>query len=115
MAVPTSENRALLGPAELDLLRPDNVLLVISRASLVDESALIERLRAGKFRAAMDVFEIEPPPANHPYRSLANVVLTSHRAGGTLESYRGIGHALVNDLERLARGEPPGGKRGRND
>jgi phosphoglycerate dehydrogenase-like enzyme len=107
MAVPTSENRGLLGPAELDLIRPDAVLLVISRAWLVDEAALIERLQAGKFRAAMDVFEIEPLPANHPYRSLPNVILTPHRAGGTAESYRRIGHALVNDLERVARGEAP--------
>jgi phosphoglycerate dehydrogenase-like enzyme len=107
LAVPTSLNRRLLGPAELDLLRPESVLLVVSRAWLVDEAALIERLRAGKFRAGMDVYESEPLPADHPYRSLPNVVLTPHRAGGTLESYRRIGNALVDDLERFARGEPP--------
>ena len=106
MAVPTVENKALIGGAELDLIRPDAVLLVISRSHLVDEAALIERLRANRFRAAMDVFDIEPLPAHHPYRSLPNVVLTPHRAGGTLESYRRIGAALVADLERLSRGEP---------
>ena len=107
MAVPTVENRALIGAKELDLIQPDAVLLVISRSHLVDEAALIERLRANRFRAAMDVFDIEPLPANHPYRSLPNVVLTPHRAGGTLESYRRIGTALVADLERVARGEAP--------
>jgi phosphoglycerate dehydrogenase-like enzyme len=107
MAVPTTENRALMGAAELDLLRPDAALLVISRSHLVDEAALVERLRAGRFRAAMDVFDVEPLPAGHPYRSLPNVVLTPHRAGGTLESYRRIGRFLVNDLERVARGEEP--------
>jgi phosphoglycerate dehydrogenase-like enzyme len=106
LATPTSENKALLGPAELDLLRPDSVLLVISRAWLVDEAALIERLQARKFRAAMDVYDAEPLPANHPYRSLPNVVLTPHRAGGTVESYRRIGAALVDDLERFAAGLP---------
>ena len=106
MAVPTVENKALIGGDELDLIRPDAVLLVISRSHLVDEAALIERLRANRFRAAMDVFDTEPLPANHPYRSLPNVVLTPHRAGGTLESYRRIGAALVADLERLSRGEP---------
>ena len=105
MAVPTVENRALIGPDELDLIRPDAVLLVISRSHLVDEAALIERLQANRFRAAMDVFDIEPLPASHPYRSLSNVVLTPHRAGGTLGSYRRIGAALVADLERLSRGE----------
>ena len=107
MAVPTVENKALIGPAELNLIRPDAVLLVISRSHLVDEAALIERLRANRFRAAMDVFDVEPLPAGHPYRSLPNVVLTPHRAGGTLASYRRIGAALVADLERLARGEAP--------
>ena len=107
MAVPTTENRALIGAAELDLIRPDAALLVISRSHLVDEAALIERLQANRFRAAMDVFDVEPLPAGHAYRALANVVLTPHRAGGTLESYRRIGRHLVDDLERFLRGERP--------
>lgn len=105
LATPNPDNRALVGAAELDLLSPDALLLVISRASLVDETALIERLSAGRFRAAMDVYEQEPLPAEHPYRSLPNVVLTPHRAGGTQESYRRIGQALVDDMELLLAGE----------
>ena len=70
-----------MGAPELDRLRPDAVLLVISRSWLVDEAALVERLRAGRFRAAMDVFDQEPLPAGHPYRTLPNVVMTPHRAG----------------------------------
>ena len=107
LAMPTPENHGLLGPAELDLLGPEQILLVVSRAALVDEAALIERLRAGRFRAAMDVFATEPLPAHHPYRSLPNVVLTPHRAGGTADAYRRIGEALVADLERLVAGQAP--------
>lgn len=107
LAMPTPENKGLIGPTELDLLGPDDVLLMISRAWLVDEDALIDRLRAGRFRAAIDVFATEPLPANHPYRSLANVVLTPHRAGGTQQSYWRIGDALIADLERFIAGEPP--------
>ncbi len=106
LAMPTRENRGLLGSAELDLLRPEQILLVLSRAALVDEAALIERLRTGRFRAAMDVYSTEPLPAGHPYRSLPNVVLTPHRAGGTIESYWRIGEALVGDLERFVAGQP---------
>ena len=73
----------------------------------MDEAALVERLRAGRFRAAMDVFDTEPLPAGHPYRSLPNVVLTPHRAGGTREAYWRIGQALVDDLERFLSGQPP--------
>jgi phosphoglycerate dehydrogenase-like enzyme len=79
LATPTHENRALLGPAELDLIRPQSVLLVISRAWLVDEAALIERLQAGRFRRAMDVYNVEPLPANHPYRSRQNGADTAPR------------------------------------
>jgi phosphoglycerate dehydrogenase-like enzyme len=107
MAMPGPDNVNLVGAAELDLLRPESVLLVISRSALVDEAALLERLRAGKFRAAMDVFDVEPLPAEHPYRSLTNVVLTPHRAGGTREAYWRIGQGLVDDLERFLAGAPP--------
>ena len=65
------------------------------------------RLQAGKFRAAMDVFDQEPLPVGHPYRSLPNVVLTPHRAGGTREAYWRIGQALVDDLERFKAGLSP--------
>jgi phosphoglycerate dehydrogenase-like enzyme len=106
MAMPTPQNRHLVGPAQLDLLRPDGILLVISRSWLVDEAALIERLRARRFRAAMDVFDAEPLAPGHPYRSLPNVVLTPHRAGGTRESYWRIGQSLVDDLERFVAGRP---------
>lgn len=107
LARPNAQNKALLGAAELDLVRSDSVLLVISRSTLVDEAALIERLEAGRFRAAMDVFDAEPLPVSHPYRSLSNVVLTPHRAGGTREAYWRIGRALVDDLELFAQGQPP--------
>ena len=45
-----------------------------------------ERLRAGRLRAALDVYDEEPLPPGHPLRSLPNALLTPHRAGGTLES-----------------------------
>jgi phosphoglycerate dehydrogenase-like enzyme len=107
VAMPTPQNRRLVGPTQLDLLRPDGILLVISRAWLVDEAALIERLEAGRFRAAMDVFDAEPLAPGHPYRSLPNVVMTPHRAGGTRESYWRIGQALVDDLQNFVAGQPP--------
>jgi phosphoglycerate dehydrogenase-like enzyme len=107
VAMPTPQNRRLVGARELDRLRPDALLLVISRSWLVDEGALVERLRAGRLRAAMDVFDEEPLPAGHPYRTLENVVMTPHRAGGTREAYWRIGQALVDDLQRFVAGQPP--------
>jgi phosphoglycerate dehydrogenase-like enzyme len=64
-------------------------------------------------KAALDVFDVEPlpPSAEDPVaaalRSLDNVLLTPHRAGGTCEAYLRIGDEFVVDLEHYARGEPP--------
>jgi D-3-phosphoglycerate dehydrogenase / 2-oxoglutarate reductase len=77
----------LLGPAELDLVRPDAVIINTARAELIDEEALIDRLRDGRIGGAvLDVFSVEPLPADHTLRSLPNVTLSPHVAGLTLDA-----------------------------
>ena len=107
LARPNPHNRRLIGGTLLDLLSPDGALIVVSRSWLVDEAALLERLRAGRLRAALDVFDEEPLPPGHPLRALPNVLLTPHRAGGTVESYHRIGRHFVDDVARFAAGLPP--------
>jgi phosphoglycerate dehydrogenase-like enzyme len=107
LAVPASENRALLDRRCLELLDPASVLILISRAHLVDFDALTDLLHAGRFRAAIDVFPQEPLPADHPIRRAPNTVLSAHRAGSVREGLWEIGRAVVDDLEALLRGLPP--------
>jgi D-3-phosphoglycerate dehydrogenase len=80
----TGETRHLIGRAELALMRKDAVLVNTSRGGIVDEEALYESLNQGHlYGAGLDVFEVEPPPADSPLMSLPNVVATPHAAAGT--------------------------------
>lgn len=86
--VPLKEDtRCLVGAAELKRMKRDAVLINTSRGGIVDESALARALRDGTIAgAAVDVYEEEPPPADHPLRSLPNCVCTPHLAASTEEA-----------------------------
>lgn len=107
LAVPTLENRGLLSREKL-LLMPEGVLIVLmSRAHLVDFDALTELLHKGHLQAAIDVFPEEPLPKEHPVRSAPNVILSAHRAAAIRKERQLIGRMVVDDLELLARDLPP--------
>jgi phosphoglycerate dehydrogenase-like enzyme len=75
----SERTRGLVGAAELALMKPTARLINTSRGPIVDEQALIETLRARAIAgAAVDVFDTEPLPANHPFRSLENLLATPH-------------------------------------
>jgi phosphoglycerate dehydrogenase-like enzyme len=107
LATPTSENQALLSRELLELVSPDAVLVLASRAHVVDFDALTELVLAGRFRAAIDVYPSEPLDAAHPLRGAPGAVLSPHRAGLTRESLLEIGARVVDDLESLVGGLPP--------
>jgi phosphoglycerate dehydrogenase-like enzyme len=72
-------SRRLVGPAELALMKSTAWLVNTSRGPIVDESALISALREHRIAgAAVDVFDVEPLPVDHPYRSLDNMLATPH-------------------------------------
>jgi len=88
-------------------LMPDGAGLVnTARSWLVDEDALVAELRTGRIDAALDVFDAEPLPVDHPLRALPNVLLTPHHAAGTVEGRLRQGRIVLDELARSARGEP---------
>jgi phosphoglycerate dehydrogenase-like enzyme len=107
LAAPSSENRALLSRERLERIQPGAVLVLVSRAHMVDFDALTDLVLAGRFKAAIDVFPTEPLETNHPIRQAENAVLSAHRAGPTLESCWEIGQMVADDLEAIVRGLPP--------
>jgi phosphoglycerate dehydrogenase-like enzyme len=79
----------LVGAAELALMKPTAWLINTSRGPIVDQAALIEALQARRIAgAALDVFDVEPLPPEHPFRTLDNVLATPHIGYVTEELYR---------------------------
>lgn len=70
--------RGLIGTADLALMKPGAILINTSRGPIVDEAALIEAVQTRRIIAALDVYDREPLPANHPLRNAPNTVLTAH-------------------------------------
>ena len=80
----TRETRKMLGAEELTALKPNAFLIDISRGGIVDQSALYSVLKDKRIAgAALDVFQEEPLPADHPFWKLSNVIITPHISGNT--------------------------------
>ena len=107
LATVTAESERLLDARRLDLVRPGARLVFVSRAAVVDEGALLERVAAGRFLAAIDVWPVEPAPADHPARRLDALVLSAHRAGGIPQSFFQIGEMVLDELAQVEQGLPP--------
>ena len=107
LASPTTENSALLSRSLLERIQPGAVLVLISRAYVVDFEALTELVLARRFKAAIDVFPNEPLAPDHPIRQAPGAVLSGHRAGSVKEGLWQIGTMVIDDLEAIVQGLPP--------
>ena len=88
----TDGTRHSISTRELELMKPDAVLVNASRGGVVDETSLHAALTAGRLRAAaIDVFEREPAPADHPLLRLPNVLALPHLGAATREAQRRAG------------------------
>jgi len=81
----THTTRHSLGSRELARLRPGVTLINVARGALIEPAALLARLQQGDIFACLDAYDEEPLPPSHPLRSLPNVFLTSHIAGGSAD------------------------------
>jgi phosphoglycerate dehydrogenase-like enzyme len=92
-------SRGLIGASELVLMKPTALLVNTSRSAIVDSLALANAVRDGIIAgAALDVFEPEPLPADHPIRALPNTVLTPHIGFVTEESYSEFYAGIVDSI-----------------
>lgn len=107
LAAPTSENAAMLSRDYLSLIQQNAVLVLASRAHVVDFDAMTDMVRAGRFKVATDVFPTEPLQPDHPIRKAEQAVLSAHRAGSIREGLWEIGEMVVDDLEIILKGLPP--------
>ena len=103
----SERTRGLVGARELGLMKPTAILINTSRGPIVNETALIETLRAGKIRSAgLDVYDREPLPRDHPLRTLPNVVHTPHLGYVTEGAYREFYPDIVENILAWRAGKP---------
>jgi phosphoglycerate dehydrogenase-like enzyme len=104
----TPETERLFDAERLARMKPSGHLINIGRGAIVVLDDLVAALRAGTIAgAALDVYDVEPLPEDHPLWGFPNVILTPHTAGYSpivAERHRAL---LVDNLGRFARGEPP--------
>ncbi|MEO5960539.1 MAG: hydroxyacid dehydrogenase [Opitutaceae bacterium] len=107
LAAVTSENAGKIRQKHFASMQKGSVVILASRAALVNFPELLEAARSGHIRAGIDVWPEEPIPANEPGRTTPNTLIQAHRAGSVPEIQALIGEMVVDDLENILRGLPP--------
>jgi phosphoglycerate dehydrogenase-like enzyme len=103
----SERSRHTLRADDLATMKPGAILVNISRGPIVDEEALIAALRSGRLAGAgLDVFDREPLPADHPFRSLENVVVTPHIGYVTEQGFRASWQRMAEDVAAYLAGSP---------
>ena len=103
----TTENVGAIGRDCFETMDRGSVVVLVSRAAVVDWSALLDAAVSGHIRAAVDVFPEEPIPAAERARTTGGTILSAHRAGNVPEIWRRVGEMVADDLQALFAGCAP--------
>lgn len=102
----SDRTRGIIGADDIALMKPGAILINTSRGPLIDEAAMIAALKAGRINAALDVYNREPLPVDHPLRSLRNVVMTPHLGYVTAENFAHFYRQCVANVLAWLDGNP---------
>ena len=103
----SDRTRGLVGAREIGLMKPTAYLVNISRGPIVDEAALVDAMqRRAIAGAALDTFDVEPLPQDHPFLKLDNTIIAPHLGYVTEEGYRAFYAGAIEDIRAYATGEP---------
>ncbi|MER9439311.1 hydroxyacid dehydrogenase [Mesorhizobium sp. M0618] len=104
----TPETRGLINRERIARMKPQALLINVSRGPVIDDDALIEALQKRRIGgAALDVFATQPLPSNHPYFGFDNVIITPHMAGITEESMMRMGVGAAGEALLVLAGKLP--------
>ena len=104
----TPQTRNLIGPAQLDGMKPGAFVLNVARGGIVNEDALAAALAAGRLAgAAVDVYSSEPMRPDHPLRTAPNTVLTPHLGASTSEAQERVGEEMASQVVLALSGVTP--------
>jgi phosphoglycerate dehydrogenase-like enzyme len=102
----TAESRGLIGIKQLASMRQGTLLVNAARGPVVDTDALVEALRSGRIRAALDVTDPEPLPEGHPLWECPNLLITPHVGASTPQFAPRALRTVADELRRYIKGEP---------
>jgi D-3-phosphoglycerate dehydrogenase len=103
-----ASTRGMLGAAQFAAMKPGALFITTARGGIHDEAALERALRSGHLAGAgLDVWSVEPPPAEHPLLALDNVLATHHTAGVTVDSRRQMATMGATQILEIAHGGRP--------
>ncbi|MGZ4494667.1 MAG: D-2-hydroxyacid dehydrogenase family protein [Nocardioides sp.] len=103
----SARTRRLIGAREIAMMKPDALLVNTSRAGIVDTDAVLDALHAGHLGGVgLDVYDLEPLPADHPLRSAPRTLLTPHLGYVTEGVYRRFFSGVVEDVVAFLDGAP---------
>jgi phosphoglycerate dehydrogenase-like enzyme len=105
-AADVPENENMISAELIRSMKVGSTLINTARGRLVEEDALVERLRTGEITAFLDVTYPEPPEPGHPFYTLANCILTPHMAGSVGRESERLGDYCVRELENWIAGRP---------
>jgi phosphoglycerate dehydrogenase-like enzyme len=103
----TPHTRHLLSTPEFNVMKPEAIVMNVGRGPVIDEAAITEALRSGRIRgAALDVFEVEPLPADSALWGMPNVLISAHTADHTKDWLNDAADFFVEQFGRWSKGEP---------
>ena len=98
----------MIGDAELVRMSEGSIVISTARGGIIDEPALVKALNSGRISGAgLDVWEREPPPADHPLLAFDTVIASPHTAGVTVDSRKAMARYAATQLIELLDGRPP--------
>ena len=103
----TAQTRRMFNTQAFERMKPGAIFVNVGRGDLADSDAIVAALQSGKLLgAALDVFDPEPIPADHPIRKLPNVILASHIASASLPAVKRLRESAAGIAARAARQQP---------
>ncbi len=102
----SARSRGLVGAADIARMKQGAILINTSRGPLIDEEAMLAALQAGRIVAALDVYDQEPLPEDHPLRRLSNTVLMPHLGYGVKETWEGFYPQMIENALAFLDGTP---------
>ena len=99
-------SRGLVGAEDIAKMKQGAILINTSRGPIIDEDAMLAALQAGRIVAALDVYDKEPLPEDHPLRRLSNTVLMPHLGYGVKETWEGFYPQMIENALAFMDGTP---------